>query len=253
MKLHRKMLTSPDKFKTVYYRGGTGQPLVFLHGGGVDASCYRKLLELLAEQYMVIAPNLAGHGGSSSPAATWGWDNYAAPVTDLLRHLNVTEAVVVGHSFGGGVAANLAARDQGVSKLILIDTAAAVPLDWSFSSLWRLMILQRLINGKLFSKLSLSFQLISNVMANFVRNGTHALTTQNTMRRLLTSTDDMFGRITIPALILWGKSDEVFPPTAAEQIRSQMSNATVQIIDGDHEWCLYQPAIAADKIATWAK
>jgi pimeloyl-ACP methyl ester carboxylesterase len=253
MQLTRAIFTSPDGFKTVYYRGGTGQPLVFLHGGGVDASCYRKLLELLAERYTVIAPNLAGHGGSSSPAAAWGWNDYAAPVSDLLRHLGVTDVIIAGHSFGGGVAANLAAQDQGVSKLILVDTAAAVPLDWSFSSLWRLMILQRLINGRLFSKLGLSFQLIGSVMANFIRNGTHALTTQNTMRRLLTSTDDVFSRVRIPTLILWGKSDKVFPPTAAEQIRSQMNDATVQIIDGDHEWCLYQPKIAADKIIAWVE
>jgi len=71
------------------------------------------------------------------------------------------------------------------------------------------------------------------------------------MRRLLTSTDDVFGNISIPTLILWGKSDKVFPIAAAEQIRSQISNATVQIIDGDHEWCLYQPQVAAEKIIDW--
>ncbi len=250
MKLTRAIFISPDKFKTVYYHGGTGRPLVFLHGGGVDASCYHKLLELLAERYMVIAPNLAGHGGSSSPAAAWEWNNYAAPITDLLRHLNVTGVVVVGHSFGGGVAAHLVAAGATVSKLVLIDSAGT-PLRWTLGSMLNLMFAQRVVNSFNYCAPGVTLRLISSALANLVRKGTHTPATLLSMRRLLTSTDDVFGNISIPTLILWGKLDKVFPNKSAEQIRSQISNATVQIIDGDHEWCLYQPQVAAEKIIDW--
>jgi pimeloyl-ACP methyl ester carboxylesterase len=156
-----------------------------------------------------------------------------------------------GHSFGGAVAAYLAAQDGRIGKLILIDTAAAAPLDWSFASMCRLMILQRLIDGGRYGKLGLSFKLIGSVAMNFLRNGVYAPATQATMRRLLTRTDGVFSQIKTPTLILWGEQDKVFPFAAAEVVESQLNDGKVEAIDGNHEWCLYQPRLAAEKISAW--
>lgn len=245
--------TQPDGLRTVYYRGGSGRTLVFLHGGGIDAGCYRELLERLAERYDVIAPNLAGHGGSTVPGKGWGWSDYGNLLSKLLDHLGIqgNGIAAAGHSFGGAVAAYLAAQDGRIGKLILIDTAAAAPLDWSFASMCRLMILQRLIDGGRYGKLGLSFKLIGSVAMNFLRNGVYAPATQATMRRLLTRTDGVFSQIKTPTLILWGEQDKVFPFAAAEVVESQLSDGKVEAIDGNHEWCLYQPRLAAEKISAW--
>jgi hypothetical protein len=104
MELNRMTFTQPDGLRTVYYRGGSGRTLVFLHGGGIDAGCYRELLERLAERYDVIAPNLAGHGGSTVPGKGWGWSDYGNLLSKLLDHLGIqgNGIAAAGHSFGGG-------------------------------------------------------------------------------------------------------------------------------------------------------
>ncbi len=250
MGLTRATSIGPDGFRTVYYRGGKGRLLVFLHGGGVHAGCYSELLQLLAERYDVVAPNLAGHGGSSPAGAAWGWADYAGRISSLLRHLDVNGYTVVGHSFGGGVAAHLAATDPAAERLALVD-CAGTPMDWSLGSTLRLMVGQRIANSFRYRKLGVTLRLVGSFVGNLLRSGTQARTQLNAMRRLLTAFDDVFGSIRIPTLILWGKGDQVFPLASAEQIESQMKDAQLQIIDGDHEWCLFQAKLAAEKISTW--
>lgn len=251
MELKRTTFTGPDGFRTVYYRGGSGVPLVFLHGGGIAAGCYRELLKLLAERYDVIAPNLAGHGGSSAAGTGWSWSSYAEQVRSLLNHLGLPDAVAVGHSFGGGVAAHLAAGG-GVSKLVLIDSAGR-PLRWSAASVLKLMVWQRLVDSCRYRKLAVTFRLISSFLGNLVRAGVGAPAAATTMRRLLTGSSDVFTQVRVPTVVLWGDADEVFPPAAGEEISSLISGSKMESVSGDHEWCLYQPGLAAEKITGWAQ
>ena len=90
---------------------GEGMPVVLLHGWALGQHTYREVVEAIAEQgCRVIAPALPGFGGTPElPASSFSLRGYAQWVADLLDAIDVTEPVVmVGHSFGGGVAVRFA-------------------------------------------------------------------------------------------------------------------------------------------------
>ena len=101
-------------------RLGSGRPLLVLHGGGgVEPAPY---LDTLAEQFEVIAPSHPGFGDSPSPAEIDTIDDLAYLYLDLLRELARPDAIVMGSSMGGWLAAEIAVRStQDFSHLILVD------------------------------------------------------------------------------------------------------------------------------------
>jgi len=92
-----------------YFTAGSGQPLLFLHGGGVKAMTYRKNLELLAQRFYLIAPDIPPFGGSSMPPTIWDFNDYAKYFARFLDTLGYEHVTVIGHAYGGGIALCLAA------------------------------------------------------------------------------------------------------------------------------------------------
>src|SRR4051794_35868043 len=90
-----------------YARGGRGLPVLFLHGWGLDHESYRRALRRLTDRGCnVIAPSLPGFGRSDElPALQRTVVGYAGWVDRFLYAIGIGEPVVVlGHSFGGGIA-----------------------------------------------------------------------------------------------------------------------------------------------------
>ena len=104
-------------------RGGDGPPLLFLHGGG-DSSTWSPLHEALSASFDVVAPDHPGMGGSDEFEAFSGVDDLAFHLDDLLDELGLPAAGVVGVSFGGWLAAELAVlAPQRVDRLVLLAPA----------------------------------------------------------------------------------------------------------------------------------
>jgi pimeloyl-ACP methyl ester carboxylesterase len=87
---------------------GIGFPVVLVHGLRCSHQSWRHQIAGLAGTYRVIAPDLWGHGASDTPTGPYSMDGFASAIVELLRHLRVERAFVVGHSMGGGVAQALA-------------------------------------------------------------------------------------------------------------------------------------------------
>lgn len=100
---------------------GEGQPLLFLHAGhGVEPS--DPLIEALAKSYKVIVPSHPGFGASPRPHEIDSVDDIAYTYLDLIEDLGFSDVVLVGVSFGGWIAAEIAIKGSGrISKLVLID------------------------------------------------------------------------------------------------------------------------------------
>lgn len=108
------------RFTTTVWRGGTGRPVVFLHGAG-GLSPRDPALTRLADRFEVIAPVHPGFEHLDDLDALDDVRDLALYHDDLLEALGLTEASVIGHSFGGMVAAELAAHVPArVGKLVLI-------------------------------------------------------------------------------------------------------------------------------------
>jgi pimeloyl-ACP methyl ester carboxylesterase len=106
---------------------GTGEPVIFIHGAFI-ADTFRPLLAepLLADRYRLITYHRRGYGGSRSSGPT-SMEQQAADCRALLRHLGIERAHVVGHSFGGCIALQLAVhRPDAVHSLVLLEPGLMV-------------------------------------------------------------------------------------------------------------------------------
>lgn len=83
-------------------------PVLFVHGLMSSSATWAAQAERLALRQRIIAPDLFGHGGSAKPVGDYSLGSHAAALRDLLDALDIPGAIVVGHSFGGGVALQMA-------------------------------------------------------------------------------------------------------------------------------------------------
>jgi pimeloyl-ACP methyl ester carboxylesterase len=101
---------------------GAGPPLLFLHGGDYVAQ-NRPFFDRLARRFRVIAPRHPGFGTTPRPAWFRTVHDIAYLYLDLLDRLDVSDAVLVGSSFGGWVGLEMAVRSQArLGQLVLIDS-----------------------------------------------------------------------------------------------------------------------------------
>ena len=106
-------------------RRGTGRPILFLHPHvGMHGS--EKFIEHLARQAQVIAPSHPGFGHSELPRGMASVDDLSYFYLDLIEHLNLRDLVIVGASFGGWIAAEIATKTcERLSRLVLLGAVGA--------------------------------------------------------------------------------------------------------------------------------
>jgi non-heme chloroperoxidase len=121
-------ITTTDGTQIYYKDWGTGQPIVFHHGWPLSGDDWdAQMLFFQSKGYRVIAHDRRGHGRSSQTDTGNEMDTYAADVAAMVAHLDLRNAIHIGHSTGGGEVARYVARHGGngrVSKAVLI---GAVP------------------------------------------------------------------------------------------------------------------------------
>ncbi|MGV1793097.1 alpha/beta fold hydrolase [Rhizobium sp. A37_96] len=122
-------ITTKDGTQIFYKDWGSrdAQPIVFHHGWPLSADDWdAQMMFFLEKGYRVIAHDRRGHGRSSQTATGNEMDTYAADVAELVEHLDLKNAVHIGHSTGGGEVAHYVARARKgrVAKAVLI---GAVP------------------------------------------------------------------------------------------------------------------------------
>jgi non-heme chloroperoxidase len=116
-----------DGIEIFYKDWGTGQPIVFHHGWPLSADDWdAQMMYFVLRGYRVIAHDRRGHGRSTQTANGNDMDTYAADVAQLAAHLDLRNAVHIGHSTGGGEVARYVARHGHgrVARAVLI---GAVP------------------------------------------------------------------------------------------------------------------------------
>lgn len=120
-------ITPNDGVEIHYKDWGSGQPIVFSHGWPLSADDWdTQLLFFLGHGYRVIAHDRRGHGRSSQTADGHDMDHYADDLAALATHLDLRNAVHVGHSTGGGEVVRYLAR-HGESRVAKAALLSAVP------------------------------------------------------------------------------------------------------------------------------
>ncbi|MDG4896343.1 MAG: alpha/beta hydrolase [Mesorhizobium sp.] len=125
-------ITTKDGTQIFYKDWGTGQPIVFHHGWPLSSDDWdAQMLFFQARGYRVIAHDRRGHGRSGQTDTGNEMDTYAADVAALAAHLDLKDAIHVGHSTGGGEVARYVAQYGGggrVAKAVLIGAVPPIML-----------------------------------------------------------------------------------------------------------------------------
>lgn len=109
-----------------YEEHGQGLPVILIHGYPLDHTIWKPVVTQLKGQGRLVVPDLRGYGASPSPEGEWSIRELADDLHDLIKHLGVERAILVGHSMGGYVALAFAHAYPGhTAGLGLIATQAA--------------------------------------------------------------------------------------------------------------------------------
>lgn len=222
------------------------ETLLFVHGLGGSQSTWASVLGGLAETYRVAAIDLPGHGASDKPApdaADYSVGGLAAAVGDAIETLNLSPAVVIGHSLGGATALQLALdRPKLVRGLVLVDSAGLgqeintelldrVESDPSREEARALMELffanQRFILERGIDDMYASRQVegadaaVKTIAAGaFSREGQQI------------SFVDRLSEVEAPVLLVWGELDRVFPAKQAVAASKALSTSWLEVFEG---------------------
>jgi pimeloyl-ACP methyl ester carboxylesterase len=208
------------------FAGGSGPPLVLIHGFGGSAWNFSELAPLLAGRSLVI-PDLPGHAGSSAPPAAPGLAVYADAVAACLDG----PADVFGHSMGGAVALRLAERRPELVRRLVLAAPAGISSSSRVAALTialagivqpariagrradaiaRSRRLRRLVFGPLEVA---NADLLTERSVHGLLHGSAFHTDALGAGRALNADDPRrdLGRVTAPVLLLWGADDRQVP------------------------------------------
>ena len=109
--------------RVCYRKAGAGPAIMLIHGVTSSSENWDRVIDLLAEEFTVVAPDLIGHGESAKPRGDYSMGAYASGVRDLMLALDIDTATFVGHSLGGGVAMQLAYQfPERCERLVLVSS-----------------------------------------------------------------------------------------------------------------------------------
>jgi pimeloyl-ACP methyl ester carboxylesterase len=220
--------------------------IVFLHGLGGSQSTWGNVLGAFAETHRIVAVDLPGHGASDKPSPEsidYSVPGLAAKIGELLEKLELSPAVLIGHSLGGATALQLTLdRPKLVRALALVDSAAlgseinpelldrveSAPLRDEARRLLELFfenrrfVLERGIDDMHAARtVPGADDAVKAIAASaFTRYGQNLVLT------------DRLGELEVPVLIVWGELDRVIPSTHAVAALTSLPTAWIEIMEG---------------------
>jgi pimeloyl-ACP methyl ester carboxylesterase len=237
----------------LYGVAGEGIPLLFLHGWGLAHHAYKRPLKRLVHLgCRVYAPAMPGFGGTASLSKTsLTLAGYAAWVDEFLDAVGVTEPlIVVGHSFGGGVAIQVAHDlPERVRSLVLINSIGGSV--WSGSGSTARKMAQRPLwdwgihfPSDLLPVPQLTKVLpvvLEDALPNIIRNPAAMWRVGQVARTAdLTAELEELKRRRLPVVVLWGEKDRIIPKESFDALCTAIGQQG-EVVSGNHSWLLADP------------
>jgi len=235
---------------------GSGPPVVLLHGQPGSASSWRPLIDQLEDGFRVLAPDRPGYGATTDDGR--GFDGNTDLVARMVRDAGCGPAIVVGHSWGGGVALLLATDYPELVRGLVLVGSIGTPDSINF--------LDRLLNVRVLGSVLTSAGLVgigsllprmrrwSRVLPDGAREYVHAtfpdelltdgvegawgrtketfMTEQVALVGELPRITAVLPRITVPTAVVEGNWDVVVPPASARSLAAAIPGAELVPVPG---------------------
>jgi pimeloyl-ACP methyl ester carboxylesterase len=232
-----------------YRRAGDGPAVVLVHGGMADGRVWRQALADLAGEFTVVAWDAPGCGGSDDPPESFTLGDYADCLAGFIAALGLDRPHVIGHSFGAGLALELAARHPSVPRSLVLVAAYAgwagsLPADEVEARLAASLALEEPFVPRSFPGLfsdampPVAAEELIRIMDD-VR-----LAPSKTMIRAFARADlrPALPAIDVPTLLLHGDADVRAPRSVAEHLHADIRGSRLVMLPGlGHELYLESP------------
>jgi pimeloyl-ACP methyl ester carboxylesterase len=241
-----------------YRRAGSSndQTILLIHGLAGSSKTWDAVIEDLAAHYDVIAPDLLGHGESAKPRGDYSLGAYASGLRDFLAMLDVSSVTVVGHSFGGGVALQLAYQyPHLIDRLVLVGSGG---LGREVSPLLRMLALPgaeylmplgfpRVVVeksnelGRFLGRRNIRSARLGEMWRAYssLAGASNRQAFVKTMRgviepggQTIDATDRLYLAARAPVLIVWGDHDGVIPVEHGRKAHAAIESSRLEILEG---------------------
>jgi len=254
MELHHATIHGHD---IAFRREGSGPLLVLLHGMAGSSATWRHVIPALARRFTVVAPDLLGHGASAKPRTDYSLGAYASGLRDLLTALGHDRGTLVGQSFGGGVAMQMAYQyPERCERLVLVGSGG---LGLEVNALLRALSLPGAALALPLGCRPLFRDVARGAARVLARRGRHlgpvlteiagsyASLVHADARRAFVQTlrsvidhhgqrvsarDRLYLTAEVPTLIVWGTDDPVIPVAHARDAHASMPGSRLELFDG---------------------
>ncbi|TAK81325.1 MAG: alpha/beta hydrolase [Betaproteobacteria bacterium] len=223
-----------DGCKVNLRRGGSGEPLLFLHGAS-GAPAIMPFMEKLAARFDVLVPEHPGYGLSDEPQWLDNIHDEAYFYLDFLRALDLRNVTLVGNSMGGWIAMEMAVRDTSRLKSLVLVSPAGVAAPGVQPADIFLMSPEEVVQNLFVDQRLAQARLAEPVTPEAVDIG---LKNRHTTARLAWEPrlHDPFlpkwlHRIDVPVKILWGREDRILPAKIADELKRLMPKAQVHVLE----------------------
>ena len=205
-----------------------GQAMIWAHGWGQNHQAMLALAQSFETSGPQVLVDFPGFGASPPPQGDWGTEDYADHMAGFIRQHNLGKVLWIGHSFGGRVGVQLAARHPDLISGMVLIAAAGLPRPQSFWKKLRVLVYKILkhlpinkdwLRRKFGSKDYLNAGALRGVFLKVVRENLSAQAAQ----------------IKCPVLLIYGEDDTETPPSIGTLYKSLIPGAEMVLLPGhDH-------------------
>jgi pimeloyl-ACP methyl ester carboxylesterase len=238
-------------------RGGSGQPLLFLHGAsGVPAIL--PFMEKLAQRFEVLVPEHPGYGLSDEPEWLDNIHDVAYFYLDFLKSLNLPKTILIGSSLGGWIAMEMAVRDTSRIKSLVLVSPAGIRAPGVQPADTFLMSPEELARQLFHDPKLAAARLAEPVTPESIDL---SLKNRHTTARLAWEPrfhdphlSKWLHRIDIPAQIIWGDEDRILPVAFLDTLRKLLPAAQIAVMqDAGHLPHVEKPQEFCDLVVRFAR
>lgn len=246
-----------DGCRTHLRRGGSGEPLLFLHGAS-GAPAILPFMEELAQRFEVLVPEHPGYGLSDEPGWLDNIHDVAYFYLDFLEHLNLNQVMLVGNSLGGWIAMEMAVRDTSRIKALVLVSPAGISAPGVRPADTFLMSPEDLA-GHLFHDPRLAEARLAEPVTPEAID--IALKNRHSTARLAWEPrfhdphlPKWLHRIDIPVQIIWGEQDRILPVAFLETFKKLLPRAAIAVIrNAGHLPHVEKPQESCDLVVRFAQ